>query len=440
MVDIRVKDAKGGFDLPNMDKEEVHSMMQEQYAETGSINSVNYKDCHTKGIIIDREGFMYLQVRPINSRDNCGLIDSSWGSHLAAGDTTITSAMFESAREMGVATTVLEEEHFYPILENHPDITSELAITRRAAYLRNFKSHRVLPNGNSWVEPCELTLFLSYYDGKLEPDAKEGAGLRYFTVDSLCNEIQKHPEQFTEDIKKIAQRHRHLLVPYNELPEFNPNPEARATELVQEYSMDGNPLSPLPRKDAHNHLIEAFMERKPVPAKHRHVRVMLKRPNGTFYLQKRARNKKENAGLIDKPIGGHVGLGDIYDSAVIHECNDELAIPVAVLSEEDFNAVVTRRPEILKYQAVLMRVAVMENDISRGRTLEGGEDSWDETSDTAIYLGMYDGPITFKDGESTGVEVKSLEELKCELEEYPERYTNDLSDLIALLEKRGLAA
>ncbi|MDR2540852.1 MAG: hypothetical protein LBD11_03575 [Candidatus Peribacteria bacterium] len=49
---------------------------------------------------------------------------------------------------------------------------------------------------------------------------------------------------------------------------------------------------------------------------------------------------------------------------------------------------------------------------------------------TTIYCGYYDGAIKFKDGEATGIEVFSLAELKEEIANYPERFTEDLKFMI----------
>lgn len=45
---------------------------------------------------------------------------------------------------------------------------------------------------------------------------------------------------------------------------------------------------------------------------------------------------------------------------------------------------------------------------------------------TTIYLGYYDGPIKFVDGESCGIEVFSLNELEEELKKNKERFTEDV--------------
>ena len=47
-----------------------------------------------------------------------------------------------------------------------------------------------------------------------------------------------------------------------------------------------------------------------------------------------------------------------------------------------------------------------------------------------IYIGYYDGPIKFSDGESSGIEVFFLDELKDDLKNNPDKYTNDIHFMI----------
>jgi hypothetical protein len=49
---------------------------------------------------------------------------------------------------------------------------------------------------------------------------------------------------------------------------------------------------------------------------------------------------------------------------------------------------------------------------------------------TSIYVGYYDGAIRFKDGEASGIDVFSLEELKEELVHSPEKFTEDLKVMV----------
>ena len=52
-----------------------------------------------------------------------------------------------------------------------------------------------------------------------------------------------------------------------------------------------------------------------------------------------------------------------------------------------------------------------------------------------MYVGYYDGAIKFRDGEASGIEVLSLDELKEELTTHPEKFTEDLKFMIEKYEK-----
>jgi 8-oxo-dGTP pyrophosphatase MutT (NUDIX family) len=53
------------------------------------------------------------------------------------------------------------------------------------------------------------------------------------------------------------------------------------------------------------------------------VQLLLVNPGGLILLQRR-RDDKENGGLWDKSVGGHVQAGETFDAALIREANEEL--------------------------------------------------------------------------------------------------------------------
>ena len=54
---------------------------------------------------------------------------------------------------------------------------------------------------------------------------------------------------------------------------------------------------------------------------------------------------------------------------------------------------------------------------------------------TTIFIGYYNGAIRFVDGESSGIEVFSLDELKEEIRKNPEKFTEDIKFMIKKYEK-----
>jgi isopentenyldiphosphate isomerase len=53
------------------------------------------------------------------------------------------------------------------------------------------------------------------------------------------------------------------------------------------------------------------------------VQLLLANPEGRILLQRR-RDDKENGGLWDKSVGGHVQAGESFDHALVREANEEL--------------------------------------------------------------------------------------------------------------------
>lgn len=53
------------------------------------------------------------------------------------------------------------------------------------------------------------------------------------------------------------------------------------------------------------------------------VQLLLVNPRGRILLQRR-RDDKENGGLWDKSVGGHVQAGETFDQALVREANEEL--------------------------------------------------------------------------------------------------------------------
>lgn len=449
---IRVNNIRGG-EVPNMEKGQVHQIMADQYLNDGNVRDVQYKDFHVKGITIFDDGFMLLGHRPpyhpsMDGKyvDNCDLIDTTWGSHVKAGQTVITSAMIASNGEQKIPLTILRDTDFYPMLENHPELMSELALTLQVDHLRNYVSERKLPDGTTWLEPSELTFFLSYYTGRYGQKPKNRAKTVWYQVDELLEDMEKTPEQFSGDLRYIAKNYARFLVPFRDLPNFNPFHDTKANEYVQLYDASGNPVRQELRKEVHEPLIQEWRETGTSKEFHWHVLGMIRRKNDYFFLAERSDTKKENAGLKDKPVGGHVGLGDNCDTAIVHELNDELGIAGTVLTDEDFEIFKNTRPEMLKHQAVARRVDTIHGDVSRGRTLQeklaDGTfkqlEPWDHHCHQAVYEILYDGPIEFKDGEATGVLVKGMDELEQKIKDSPDEYSNDLPDLIRLFRKRGI--
>ena len=88
------------------------------------------------------------------------------------------------------------------------------------------------------------------------------------------------------------------------------------------------------------------------------VDVLLFTLDGEVIIQKRSSNKRHNAGLLDKSLGGHITFGDTPDFTVMTETLQELEIAAIVLdSEEDFKKTFKAEAERLEAEYLLEETA-----------------------------------------------------------------------------------
>ncbi len=185
-------------------------------------------------------------------------------------------------------------------------------------------------------------------------------------------------------------------------------------------------LQTMSRKAFYEQIKKEYKETGKITKKVKVVRFLLLTSDGRIYIQKRSRNKSENPGLLDKTIGGHVQAGFSYDMAAIMECQEELAIPIMVLSKKDFEAV--RDSIDLKVIGIMQKIGNWNNIISKRKLADGSV--IEQPLMVSFYIGFYNGSIRFKDGESTGVQTYDIEELETLFEKEPFIFTEDLKFMI----------
>jgi len=197
-------------------------------------------------------------------------------------------------------------------------------------------------------------------------------------------------------------------------------------ESLDVYSLEGEFLGVQDREEFYAQMRQEFLETGSVTKKVKTIKVFLLTTKGRIYLQKRSKTKKENPGLYDKTVGGHVVSGDSFALTAVKECAEELGFPVTILEDEDFSRAV---------QSVDLQILGVLKKIDHVTDLPSVRMNADGTSFTQVYiddvyLGYYDGAIRFSDGESSGIETFSLLELESEIAKNPDKFTEDLKGMV----------
>ena len=198
------------------------------------------------------------------------------------------------------------------------------------------------------------------------------------------------------------------------------------SEKLEIYDLNSNLITIQDRKEFYNEIKAEFKTTGAITKKVKAIRLLLMNSSGRIYLQKRSELKTENSGLYDKTVGGHVNAGDSFDMTVVRECAEELGFAAAVLSPEEFERAI--KVTQLSIIGIFKKIEYLPNLLS-ARILSDGS-RIDQPLMVSFYFGYYDGSIRFVDGESSGIEVFSLDKLKIELKEHPQKFTDDLKFMI----------
>lgn len=197
-------------------------------------------------------------------------------------------------------------------------------------------------------------------------------------------------------------------------------------EQLEIYTLDGTFLYNQDREEFYRDAKKEFSDVGAVSKKVKTVRVLVMNSLGRIYLQKRSESKIENANLYDKTIGGHVTVNNTFKLTVVKECAEELGFPATILSKKEFTQAV--RTIDLKIIGLLYEVDEI-SDFESSRILKNG-DKFVQPYISKMYIGYYDGPIRFTDGESCGVETFSIGQLRKEIVDKPDKFTEDIKFMI----------
>ena len=202
-------------------------------------------------------------------------------------------------------------------------------------------------------------------------------------------------------------------------------------ELLEVYDLKGKLLRVEERSKYYKKIKEEFAKKGKISTQVKRSTLLLVNSKGHIVIQRRNKHKHENPGIYDKTIGGHVEKGDTFNLTIVKECAEELGFPGSILSNKEFNKAI--RNTDLRVVGLFKKVETINNFQSVRITKSGG--SFVQPYLQATYIGYYDGSIQFIDGESSGIQLFSIEELKEEIRVNPTEFTEDIKFMIKKYEK-----
>ncbi|MBP7806277.1 NUDIX domain-containing protein [Candidatus Gracilibacteria bacterium] len=200
-------------------------------------------------------------------------------------------------------------------------------------------------------------------------------------------------------------------------------------EIINTYSFDHQEqLIPMDRDDFYAEQIALAESGKLTNKYVEVVNVFLFTEHGELIVQKRSREKKHNANLLDKSMGGHVRCGDTPSLTAMIETVQELQTPSMVLNNKiDFLKTYRTLETYLTTTAILEYVGtydVVIPKIINGKSIGIG-------NRTHLFFGVYGGKVKNIDREAKGILYYTLDDLLQEMKEFPETFTHDMHHYIS---------
>lgn len=197
------------------------------------------------------------------------------------------------------------------------------------------------------------------------------------------------------------------------------------SEKLEVYDLNENLIEVKDRDEFYKGIKEEFKKTGKITMQVKRVLLLLMNSQGKIVLQRRNLYKQENSGLFDKTIGGHVEEGDSYDVTLIKECAEELGFPVSILERSDF----LRALKKINLKVIGIFKEIDYNSNFKSTRITNGDKKFIQPYMQTVYLGYYDGSIQFIDGESSGIQLYTKEELEAVIKSNPNDFTDDLKVL-----------
>ena len=205
--------------------------------------------------------------------------------------------------------------------------------------------------------------------------------------------------------------------------------KSQPKEKLKVFDLFGQFLGVQDRVKYYKQIKEEFCKKGKVTRQVQTIKVILMNRNGGIYVTKRSRFKNQNSLLYDKTIGANIKHDESKEYTLLKECSEEMGFPAAILSEKEFNAALKETD--LETTGIFKEIATHNNFMSERVHKDGNTYVFPQIA--TIYVGVYDGRVKFRDGETSGVELYYPNEIEQELLENPDKYTGEAKFLIPKL-------
>lgn len=152
------------------------------------------------------------------------------------------------------------------------------------------------------------------------------------------------------------------------------------------------------------------------------VHIMLARSNGKWLIVQRG-NTTQNPFMWDMTVGGHIKAGDIWDESALREVEEEIGVTSKIVSLLDYPKVLASA-DLTK--TAIMRLIDLDPWYQAPMTRRDDGKVWKKRECQAVYVGVYDGPISFPDGEAQNVQEVHPDELEALMAKDPTHYMSFL--------------
>ncbi len=153
--------------------------------------------------LFNRHGDVLLQKRGRHKRKNPGKLHTTVGGHISWGEKADFSVIHECMEELGAPALVFSKDEYMQAIAKLGAYTHKAALLcKMGEFFRNLSEDAIESRRDI---KDRLWLYFGRYDGPIEIIDRESAGYEWVDLDTLEQEFQLYPNQFTEGLKQLVE-------------------------------------------------------------------------------------------------------------------------------------------------------------------------------------------------------------------------------------------